>query len=99
MVIGTHTCILMSDDTHPTPTCASTCSSSNVCISCPPHSQALPGSTRISDCLCAPGFVYKWSYNQGITCAPCPPGTYKPDEGAGPCRPCPAGSCALHSGG
>ena len=55
------------------------------CVSCPVHSQASPESTRISDCMCTPGYE-----RVGDECLPCEHGYYKTLEGNMLCLPCPA---------
>ena len=56
------------------------------CQPCPLNFGSPIGSTSVSNCTCAPGFVGP----AGGPCTPCPSGTYKKDTGsAAACTPCP----------
>ena len=58
-----------------------------VCENCTQNSNATPGSTQITDCLCHVGFV---NTSNG-TCQACARGSFKPTIGSGACSMCAAG--------
>ena len=58
----------------------------NDCMACPANSQALQGSSQITDCKCNPGFYGPL----GGPCTPCQTGTYAAVAGQASCTACPA---------
>lgn len=58
----------------------------NDCMACPANSQALQGSSQITDCKCNPGFYGPL----GGPCTPCQTGKYAAVEGQASCTTCPA---------
>jgi len=59
-------------------------SSPSACMSCPPGSNSLPGSSALKDCACLPGYTGA----DGGPCAECGGGKFKESRGSGECTPC-----------
>jgi hypothetical protein len=55
------------------------------CDPCPLNATARPGSGKLTDCKCNPGFTGF----DGATCLPCAAGKFKPSNGSGNCTDCP----------
>jgi hypothetical protein len=64
---------------------------SPVCQSCPPYSVAAPGSSRIQDCGCIPGYTGA----SAVLCTKCAPGMYKNITGNWLCESCSANTYSL----
>jgi hypothetical protein len=62
--------------------------SDNECLQCPGnHSDSLPGSGDVTDCICNKGYTGP----DGDVCISCPPGSYKAVNGSSQCIECPRG--------
>ena len=59
-------------------------SGEKACTLCPDHSQSLPGSAVVRDCVCHPGYTGP----DGGTCIACVPGKYKVASGNATCSSC-----------
>jgi hypothetical protein len=66
-------------------------SSQVACASCPHSSNAVAGSTSVTDCLCDPGYTGTIASVSDV-CAACASGRYKASSGVAACDSCPSGS-------
>lgn len=59
---------------------------------CPLNSVSTPGSVRLFDCACRPGFQYNYEPNYeplpALSCAECAPGLYQDEFNQSACKPC-----------
>jgi hypothetical protein len=67
--------------------------SADMCIQCPTNSSAPAGSIHFDNCTCFSGYTLT-----GVRCTPCVQGTYKPNNGSGPCILCGPGTFLDYSG-
>jgi hypothetical protein len=77
------------------------------CTTCPANTISSEASTSIEDCQCAVGYVEDstgcvcdsgYTTSDGLQCAPCAMGTYKPNTGTQTCTACPENSYIAHVG-
>eukprot|EP00961_Rhodomonas_salina_P012447 167606-Rhodomonas_salina.3 len=59
----------------------------STCLGCPANTDAFPGSTNITDCICNAGYTGA----AGASCMACKAGTYKGVNGTGVCLHCSEG--------
>ena len=65
------------------------------CVPCPGNSTSNPGSGRLSQCLCLPGYT---GLSDPGNCTACPRGSYKNVNGSSACVECEAGKYAPNPG-
>jgi len=66
-----------------------------ICQTCPMGTSSATGSDTVTDCICNAG--YEASVN-GVTCAACTVGTFKPSTGVGQCTACPVQMTSIEAG-
>ncbi|KAJ1482408.1 hypothetical protein T484DRAFT_1624263 [Baffinella frigidus] len=62
------------------------------CTRCPYGTNSTTGSYALDDCTCFTGYT---ATEDGVVCAECGTGTYKPTTGTGTCTMCPPGTTSV----